>query len=199
MIIGVLVAAASLFAARRRVRRGVTVGLVVLAIVIVGAFPLVSHWFLRGQSATLFSDLTGRTVVWGELLNAPRDKVQVLFGSGLSNKSFQGLSIDNAWLAAYQDQGLIGDMLIGLSLLGLLVTALLRPRGPARALALFFVTYGIISSFTEAGLGDASTFVLDLIIAASLLMPPASWNRGHGGDHTGLKPSPNAMSLVESG
>jgi len=172
LVIGTVVAASSLFLVRHRVRKAFAVGLLVVAIGGTVAFPAVSHWFVRGESKTLFTNLTGRTVVWHELVNAPRTKVQMLFGTGLSNDSFGGLSIDNSWLAAYQTQGLAGDVLIGLFLLTLLIVAAFSPRGPARALALFLVAYCIVVSYTETGLGEASTYLLDLTIAASLLMSP---------------------------
>ena len=43
-----------------------------------------------------------------------------------------------------------------------------------RALALFLVTYCLVASFTEVGFTDASTYLLELTLAASLLVPPAS-------------------------
>jgi hypothetical protein len=58
-------------------------------------------------------------------------------------------------------------------LLSLLLIAAFRPRGPTRALALFLLVYCLIASFTETGLGQASTYMLDLTIAASLLAPSA--------------------------
>ena len=173
LVVGLLVATASLFLVRRRVRKVVTAGLIVVALGGAVAAPEVAHWFVRGESTSSFSDLTGRTVVWDKLLNAPRTKAQMLFGTGLSNDSFQGVSIDSSWLATYQTQGLVGDVLIALFLLALLLTAIIRPRGPAGALALFLVVYCIVASYTEVGLGDSSTYLLDLSVAASLLALPA--------------------------
>ena len=40
------------------------------------------------------------------------------------------------------------------------------------AVAVFLVVYCTIASFTETGLGDASPYVLDLAVAASLLAVP---------------------------
>jgi len=40
-----------------------------------------------------------------------------------------------------------------------------------RALALFLVTYCLVASFTEVGFTDASTYLLDMTVAASLLVP----------------------------
>jgi hypothetical protein len=58
-------------------------------------------------------------------------------------------------------------------MLSLLLIAAFRPRGPTRAMALFLLVYCLIASFTETGLGQASTYMLDLTIAASLLVPAA--------------------------
>jgi hypothetical protein len=49
--------------------------------------------------------------------------------------------------------------------------AYFQPRGSRRALALFLVTYALVASFTEVGFTDASPYLLDLAVAASLLMP----------------------------
>jgi hypothetical protein len=54
----------------------------------------------------------------------------------------------------------------------LLVTAYFRPGGVQRALALFLVTYCLVASFTEDAFTDVSPYLLDLALAASLLLPP---------------------------
>lgn len=173
LLAGILVAGLSLFTGRQRVRKVFGTVLIVLLLTGVVLLPALTHWFGRGQSAQEFSQLTGRTVVWQELVSAPRAVDNILFGSGLSNNSFAGLPIDDSWLSVYQDQGIVGDILIGLMLLTLLLIAATRPRGPARAVALFLLVYCLIASFTETGLGSASTYLLDLTIAASLLIGPA--------------------------
>jgi hypothetical protein len=171
MLVGILVAGISLFTGHRRVRKVFMTVLIIAAIGAVVLLPALSTWFTRGENTQEFTNLTGRTVVWTALLNAPRAEPNILFGYGLSNDSFDGLSIDSSWIATYQDEGIFGDVLCGLALLSLIVLAALRPRGPARALALFLLVYCAISSFTEVGLGNASTFMLDLAVAASLLAP----------------------------
>ena len=173
MLAGILVAGLSLFSGRKRVRNVFGVVLVVLLLSGVVLLPALTHWFSRGQSTQELSQLTGRTVVWTELVNSPRPVDNMIFGFGLSNDSFNGLPIDDSWLAVYQGQGLFGDVLCGLIMLSLLLIAAFRPRGPARALALFLLVYCLIASFTETGLGGASTYMLDLTIAASLLVPTA--------------------------
>ncbi len=175
MLVGIGVASLSLFAWRQRVRRVLLTTLAVMILAGAAFGPAVVRWFDRGETGTSLTDLSGRTVVWSELVNAPRDKAQVIFGFGLSNASFEGHSIDNSWLATYQDQGLFGDAIDGLILASLLVLAAVRPRSPARAIALFIIVYCLIASFTETGLGNASPYMLDLFVAGSLLAPKTSW------------------------
>jgi len=90
----------------------------------------------------------------------------------LSNDGFDGRPLDSSWMSTFQDQGLVGDVLDGVVLLTLLVLVLISPRGPGRAVALFLVVYCAIDSFTETGLGQPSTDLLDLVVAMSVLMPP---------------------------
>ncbi len=169
---GILVAGLSLFLSRKRVR---TTFAIVLIVGIVGAVsfaPALNGWFNRGENAQEVSNLSGRTTVWTPLLASPRTEVNTWFGYGLSNDSFNGLSIDSSWLSTYQDQGLVGDLIDGLVLLALLIVALTRPRGPGKAIALFLIVYCAIASYTETGLGQPSTYLLDLAVAMSVLMPP---------------------------
>ena len=63
--------------------------------------------------------------------------------------------------------------IIAAFLLFVLVDAYFQPRSVRRALALFLVTYLIVTSYTETGLSDASMYLLELALAASLLVPPA--------------------------
>jgi hypothetical protein len=177
MLAGIFVAGLSLFTAKARVRK---LFAAIGAMVSVGAIALsgvVTTWLARGESTQQLTELTGRTLVWNSLVNAPRDRFQVLFGYGLSNKSFNGLPIDSNWLAAYYDLGLTGVLICAVLLLFLLVTAYFQPRGPQRALALFLVTYCLIASFTETGISDASVYLLDLSLAASLLVPSVAHRR----------------------
>ncbi|MCQ8773544.1 O-antigen ligase domain-containing protein [Streptomyces telluris] len=131
-------------------------------------------WFLRGQSQENFSNLTGRAKVWDALLAAPRTPGEKALGTGLGDKSFGGLPIDNSWLAVYHEQGLIGVTIVAAILIVLGGVALLRPPSLPRACAIFLISYVAISSYTEAGLGDASPYLLHLALAASLLAAPAA-------------------------
>jgi hypothetical protein len=176
MILGIVVASLSLFAVNARVRKFYAGAGLVLLIVITTLSGFLTTWLARGQEEDQLSSFTGRTEVWGPLLAFPRDRFHEVVGFGLSNKSFNGLPIDSNWLAAYWDLGLIGVGLCAALLLFVLVDAYFQPSGPQRALALFIVIYLLVRSFIETGLTDASSNLLALTLAASLLAPPlASW------------------------
>ncbi|MGH3219670.1 MAG: hypothetical protein ACRDPY_13335 [Streptosporangiaceae bacterium] len=177
MIAALLVAGMSLIVAKERVRKLFAAVGAIATITILTLSGAISSWLARGEGTTELTDLSGRTVVWSELLNFPRNKFQMILGFGLSNDSFNGLSIDSNWLASYQTQGLYGVALCAMMLLFLLVTAYFTPRGVQRALALFLVIYCLIASFTEVGFTDASMYLLELTLAASLLMPSVAATR----------------------
>jgi O-antigen ligase len=171
--IGIGLASASLFLGHARVRRvsvSTMVGMIAAAVVFA---PQIVSWLSRGQTIEDASQLTGRTKVWSDVFATPRPKMEALFGSGLSNKSFDGLAIDSNWVASYVDQGWFGVVVQAAMLLILLVMVATHVRGPRRAVALFLVVYGLIASITETGIGDASPYLLDLVVAAALLVPPA--------------------------
>lgn len=174
MVAGLLVAGLSLIVVRARVRRLFTAASVVAAIAVITLSSVLSTWLERGQGTKELTQLTGRTLVWSALLAFPRDRFQMLFGQGLSNDSFNGLNIDNTWLAAYNDQGLIGVALCAAILIFLLLAACFRPRDVRRALALFLITYVLVASITEVGFSSASSYLLELTLAASLLLPSAT-------------------------
>ncbi|WP_235998893.1 O-antigen ligase domain-containing protein [Qaidamihabitans albus] len=136
------------------------------------AAPAVQAWFQRGQTDENFSNLTGRAKVWDALLDQPRTVSEEVFGVGLTDKSFDGLPIDSSWLAVYHEQGYLGIVIVAAFLGTLLVASVLRPPSPARACAIFLVTYCLVTSYTEAGLGDASPYLLYLALAAALLARP---------------------------
>ena len=169
MTAGVLIAGLSLIVARSRVRRLFAVGGGVAAIVILTLSSVITTYLARGEGSQELTQLTGRTKVWGPLLAFPRDEFQRIFGFGLSNSSFNGLPIDSNWLSSYQEQGLFGVAVCVAILLFLFITAYFQPRGVYRALALFLATYCLIASFTEDGFTDATPYLLELTLAASLL------------------------------
>jgi hypothetical protein len=172
-IAGILVAGLSLIVAKARVRKFFGAAVAVASIAIITLSSFLTTWLARGEGTQELTNLTGRTKVWGPLLSFPRDKFQEIFGFGLSNSQFNGLPIDSNWLASYQEQGLFGVVVCATILLFLFVTAYLQPRGVQRALALFLVTYCLVASSTEVGFTDASMYLLDLFVAASLLVPSA--------------------------
>lgn len=174
LLVGLVLAIGSLVLTSAAARRLFVWAVVVSAVAVVGFASAVEAWFLRGQSKEYFTSLTGRAKVWDALLTAPRSTAEQVFGMGLGDKSFGGLPIDNSWLAVYSEQGLIGVILVGTIILVLAGVALLRPPSLQRACAIFLISYVTISSYTEAGLGDASPYLLHLALAASLLATPAA-------------------------
>ncbi len=171
LIAGILVAGMSLIVARPRVRKLFATAGAIAAVAIMTLSAAITTWLARGEGTKNLDSLTGRTKVWGPLLAAPRNKFQEIFGFGLSNASFNGLPIDSNWFAAYQEEGLFGVTMCAIILLFLLTAAYFTPRGLRRALALFLVTYCLVASFTEVGFSDVSPYLLDLTVAASLLVP----------------------------
>lgn len=171
--IGMALASASLFLGHARARRvSVSTLLGIMAGTLLFA-PQVVTWLARGQTLSEASQLTGRTDVWSDVFAASRPVLEQFFGSGLSNKSYGGLAIDSNWVATYVDQGWLGMVIEASVLVLLLLAAVTHVRGPRRALALFIIVYAIVASITETGLGDASPYLLDLAVAASLLATPA--------------------------
>jgi O-antigen/teichoic acid export membrane protein len=174
MTAGLLVAGLSLIAGNARVRKLFAATGAVIATAVMTVSSVIVSFLARGEGTSELTDLTGRTLVWGPLLSFPRDKFQEIFGFGLSNDAFNGLPIDSNWLASYNDQGLFGVVTCATILIFLLVMAYFQPRGVQRALALFLITYCLVASFTEVGFTNANPYLLELTLAASLLMPPAA-------------------------
>ncbi len=174
LVVGILVAGLSLIAAKTKVRKLYAAAAAVPAIAIITLSGAIGTWLTRGEGTQQLTSLTGRTQRWGPLLAFPRDKFQEIFGFGLSNSLFNGSPIDNNWLSSYQQQGLFGVVVCAALLFFLLVTAYFQPSGVRRALALFLITFCLLSSFTEDGFTDASIYLLDLTLAASLLVPSAA-------------------------
>ncbi|MFF0745389.1 O-antigen ligase domain-containing protein [Streptomyces sp. NPDC004111] len=174
LLAGLVLAILSLVLSSAAARRFFTWAVLCATVTAVGFASALQAWFLRGQSQEYFTSLTGRAKVWDALLDAPRTLVEELFGTGLGDKSFGGLPIDNSWLAVYDEQGLTGVVVVVTLFLVLGGVALLRPPSLPRACAIFLISYVAISSYTEAGLGDASAYLLHLAVAASLLATPAT-------------------------
>ena len=174
LLAGLVLAIGSLVLTSAAARRFFTWAVACAAVAAVGFGSVLQAWFLRGQSQENFASLTGRAKVWDALLAAPRTTSEYLFGAGLGDKSFGGLPIDNSWLAVYQEQGMTGVVLVAAIIIVLGGVALLRPPSLSRACAIFLISYCALASYTEAGLGDASPYLLHLAVAASLLAAPAT-------------------------
>ncbi len=182
MVVGLLVAGISLFSARRRVRRTIAIALIIVVVAGIPAAPYLTHWLARGENSQELTDLTGRTKAWSAALATQRPTTNLIFGSGLSNDAVigspnaaeNGLPIDSSWISIYQDQGIVGEVLVSAIFVLLLVLAFTRARGPTRALALYLIVYCLIASVSESGLGSASQYLLDLCVAASLLTLPSA-------------------------
>ena len=171
MVAGVLVAGLSLIVAKARVRKLFATAGAVAGVAVMTLSGVITTWLARGEGTSELTNLTGRTKVWGPLLAFPRNKFQEIFGFGLSNSSFNGLPIDSNWLSSYQEQGLFGVVVCATILVYLLVAAYFQPRGVQRALALFLIIYCLVASFTEVGFTDVSPYLLEVFLAASLLVP----------------------------
>lgn len=181
LVVGVLVAGMSLIVVKPRVRRLFAAIGAITAVAALTLSAFIATWLERGQSSQGLANLTGRTEVWGPLLAAPRDTFQEIFGFGLSNVSFDGFPIDSNWLASYQEEGLFGVVVCAAILLFMLGTSYFQPRGLQRALALFLIAYALVASFTEVGFTDVSPYLLDLTVAASLIVPASQRSSLAGG------------------
>jgi hypothetical protein len=168
---GIIVGGLSLIVATRRVGKFFTTAVSVVAVGVLTSYTSIISWLARGEGGSQLANLSGRTNFWGPLLAFPRNKFQEIFGFGLGNDTFNGLPIDSNWLDSYYNQGLLGVVVCALILLFLYVAAAFQPRGVERAIALFLTTYCLIASFTEIGFTGASPYLLDVTVAASLLVP----------------------------
>ncbi|MFD7766877.1 O-antigen ligase domain-containing protein [Streptomyces sp. NPDC059787] len=173
LLVGLTLAIGSLVLTSAAARRFFTWTVLCAAVAAVVFGSALQAWFLRGQSQENFTSLTGRAKVWNALLAEDRTTSEYLLGAGLGDKSFGGLPIDNSWLAVYHEQGVTGVVLVAAFVVVLGGVALLRPPSLSRACAIFLIGYCAIASYTEAGLGDASPYLLHLAVAASLLAAPA--------------------------
>lgn len=171
LVVGILIAGLSLLVAKTRVRKVFITAGALAIVVMTTLFSYVTNWLARGQGIKALTGLTGRTAFWEAVVTFPRDKFQVLFGFGVGNDSINGLPIDSNWLASYMDQGIFGVAVCAVIVLFLFITAWFQPSGVRRSLALFLVTYCLVASFTEVGFTGASPYLLDLTVAASLLVP----------------------------
>ncbi len=169
LVVALAVAGASLVLTTTRARRVLAVAVPCAGLLAVGFGAAFLNWFRRGQGEDALEKLTGRQAVWDALIAADRSPMQKLFGIGLTDKSFNGLPIDSAWLSVYHDQGLVGVTIVAAFLTLLVVAAVVRPPSPSRACAVFLIVYCLVASYTAVGPGFATTYQLHLVVAAALL------------------------------
>jgi hypothetical protein len=173
LVVALVVAGVSAVFTNGRIRRFMGT---LVAVSVVGGLLFsagVMAWLARGQDSSQLTSLTGRANVWDALLARDRSFDEVLIGVGLTDKSFNGLPVDSAWLSAYNELGLAGVAIAAAMLLSLLIAAALRPPSPQRTIAIFLVVYSCVASYTEVGLDDASPYLLNLCLAAALIAVPA--------------------------
>ncbi|MEP9381737.1 hypothetical protein [Nocardioides sp. KR10-350] len=169
LLVALLVAGATVFLSQARMRKVSATGLLIGVLGATVFASRITDWLLRGQSEQNIGQLTGRTKVWDMVFAQQRTALHDLFGSGMSNMSFNGLPIDSNWVATYLDAGWFGMVVEGTFLLVLMLMVATHVRGPQRAIGAFLVVFVIVSSITETGLSAPSSYLLELTIAASLL------------------------------
>lgn len=173
LVIGVAVGGLSLFMGNPRARKVLTSVIVTGALGYLTLWAFIARWLARGENTQALTQLTGRTKVWTLLLEFPRNKFQEIFGFGLSNSSFNGLPIDSNWLSAYEELGLLGVAICAAILVYLIVASFFQTSRMERAIALFLVVYCVVASFTETSITDVSPYMLEVTLAASMLVTPA--------------------------
>jgi hypothetical protein len=177
LVAGILIAGLSLFTAKARVRKFLATAGAVASIAVMTAASLLTTWLARGEKGESLDSLSGRTDFWTLVVHVPRNKFQEIAGFGLSNASINGFPIDSNWLTAYMEQGLFGVFICAAMVLFLLIAAFFQPPGIRRALTLFLVTYSLIASFTQVGMANPTTYLLELSVAAALLVPSTASRR----------------------
>jgi O-antigen ligase len=169
LVVGLVLGILSLITTSRRARAVVTVLLLAGPIIVMLVGPVADAWFKRGQDDAQFATLTGRTNAWDRVYAFERDGLTELFGVGLTDKSIDGLPIDSGMLSVYHEEGMVGVVIVVGIFVALVASTVFAPPGPRRAVALFLVTYCLVASYTETGVGDMSSYILSLVIAASLV------------------------------
>jgi hypothetical protein len=177
MVAGILIAGLSLFTAKARVRKFFAAAGAVVSIAVMTTASLVTTWLARGEKGQSLDSLTGRTDFWSLVVHLPRNKFQEIAGFGLSNASINGFPIDSNWLTAYMEQGFFGVIVCATMVLFLLIAAFFQPPGLRRALALFLITYSLVASFTQVGIANPTTYLLELSLAGALLVPSSTSRR----------------------
>jgi hypothetical protein len=204
LLVGTGCSALSVLVGRVQVRRLLARVLLASPLIVAAFAVIIPLWATRGQDAEQITQLTGRTKVWTRMLNQERDTLTQWIGVGLTDKGYEGLSIDNLWLSVFQDIGYVGVGLIAAIMLVLAGSVVMRGPSPGRAVGAFIVPYLLISSITEVGLGDASVYVLHALVTASVLQAPLGRHgqrlRGNADDLPVLQwPAPTGSAVLTGG
>src|SRR5262249_28341701 len=80
MIVGLVVAGLSLIKVNPRIRKVYATAGLLAAVAAMTMSGLILSWLARGEGTAELTNLTGRTVVWGQLLSYPRNVFQMTFG-----------------------------------------------------------------------------------------------------------------------
>jgi hypothetical protein len=102
-------------------------------------------------------------------------------------------------LAVFHDQGLFGVVIVAIILLSLLLAVGFSRAGPERALATLLVVYCMVASYTEVGLGDASPYLLHVVVAASSLTTAATHRQEPAVAVGAVPPESQPLSPVAAG
>ena len=190
MLAGILVGGLSLFLSRKRVRRAFVVAILVVGIGALSFAPLITGWFARGENSQALTDLTGRTNVWSAVWPSPGPRSTPSSGTGCQTTgSTDCPSIPAGWRPIkIKVSSVTSSTAWCWSPFSSL--ALISPRGPGRAVALFLVVYCTVESFTQTGLGQPSADYLGLgcgdVVADAALATSASQIRDSSPGKIGL-------------
>ena len=185
LVAGLLVAGLSMFAVRVRVRRLFGTGAITVSVAVIAFSSVLTTWLARGESShELIEPDRPDQCLDRRAQRAARLVADDRSASACPTRGSTGShrqQLDRRLLRPGPGSGWPSCAAF---LLFVLVNAFFQPRGSRRALALFLVTYLIVTSYTETGLSNASMYLFELALAASLLVPAAPegvWYAGVAG------------------
>lgn len=127
-----------------------------------------ASFFTRGQDTHGLTTLTGRTTVWNEALEFGNQRPLVGFGFYSGHRYALGSvssvirshnNLDNTWIEAYIDVGLIGVLLLVLVLVGALIR-FERQTAPYRRLTILVWMVIVSNSFYNPGITMPSSTLI---------------------------------------
>ena len=137
--------------------------------------PVIVGWLTRAQSVEQITALSGRTTVWEFIAASETTASEFWWGRGLGQKrvllrrgegDINVMAIDNTWLGAYWEAGVVALVFIVAAVLVLGYLAVTSPGAYVRATSTFLVVFVLGSTFSESGLSDVSSQTLSLVVAA---------------------------------